>query len=232
MADLTTSAPSDLDDDAEPVEPVEPDGSAEGGRPFWIELPGLILIALVLALLLKTFVVQAFYIPSSSMEPTLEIGDRVLVTKMAYAFREPIRGEVVVFTETEQDPDASGVERAVQSLVSGLGFSGTTDRDFIKRIIGLPGDTVELRDGVVFVNGEELPEAPTEEGGYLSRFDGSDFGPVTVEDEHYFMLGDNRPNSADSRYGLGQIHRDQILGRAFVTIWPVGSAGSLAVGEY
>ena len=204
-------------------------------RSFFSELPFLLLVAFVLALVLKTFVVQAFYIPSSSMEPTLQVGDRVLVNKLAYAFREPERGEVVVFTQRDAadlGPEPGLVDRVIGSVTSGLGFARPGARDFIKRIIGLPGDVIEMREGVVLVNGEPLPEARTTEGGYLSEPDLNDFGPVTVEPGHYFMMGDNRPNSSDSRFSLGQIPRDDIVGRAFVIIWPVGQAGSLPIWEY
>jgi signal peptidase I len=231
VADLSTE-PSALDDAAEPV-PADEDGRRRGGRSFWAELPVLIIVALLLAVLLKTFVVQAFYIPSSSMEPTLQVGDRVLVSKMAYWWREPVRGEVVVFTEGDGGDDGGNpVVGALQSLAAGVGVAQPSERDFIKRIIGLPGETIEMRGGVVYVDGQPLPEAASTDGGYLSRPDLTDFGPVTVEPGHYFMMGDNRPNSADSRYGLGQIPRDQILGRAFVIIWPVGSADGLPIAEY
>ncbi len=202
-------------------------------RAFWTEFPFLILIALVLAVLLKTFVVQAFYIPSSSMEPTLQVDDRVLVTKLAYLYREPERGEVVVFRdESVTDAEESLPQQLLSSLASGIGIGAGDERDFIKRIIGLPGETIEMRGGVVMIDGEPLPEAASTDGGYLSRPDLNDFGPVTIEPDHYFMMGDNRPNSSDSRFSLGQIHRDQILGRAFVTIWPFGNAGSLPIAEY
>ncbi|CAN5144411.1 hypothetical protein BH23ACT9_BH23ACT9_18720 [soil metagenome] len=244
MAEPLTDIPAP--DDGQPVDevsgvprpqtPVAEGTAKRSGRGFWGEMPVLIIIALVLAMLLKTFVVQAFFIPSSSMEPTLLVGDRVLVTKTAYLYREPVRGEIVVFTETPQpgavQPRGNAVGSGLRSLASGLGLVPGDERDFIKRIIGMPGDTLELRDGVVLINGEVLPEAASEDGGYLSRPDLNDFGPITVLPDHYFMLGDNRPNSADSRFGLGQIHRDQILGRAFVTIWPPGTAGSLPIAEY
>ena len=206
-------------------------------RAFWAELPFLIVVALVLAMLLKTFVVQAFYIPSSSMEPTLMVQDRVLVTKLAYLYREPRRGEIVVFRDSPEETiggtdEGGGVGDLLSSLASGLGFGAGNERDFIKRIIGLPGETIEMRGGVVFIDGEPIPEAATADGGYLSRPDLNDFGPVTIEEGHYFMMGDNRPNSSDSRFGLGQIPRDDILGRAFVTIWPLDQIGSLDIAEY
>jgi signal peptidase I len=194
-------------------------------RGFFAELPLLIGIAFVLALLLKTFLVQAFFIPSASMEPTLLIGDRVLVNKVVYELREPRRGEIVVFSDQDafgatQQP-GNPLVRFVRSIGSGLGLAAPDEKDFIKRIMGLPGETIEIRKGVLHIDGEPLSEAPTDEGGYLSARDLNDFGPVTVPRGEYFMMGDNRPNSSDSRFGLGTIPREDIVGRAFVTIWPL-----------
>lgn len=207
-------------------------------RSFLAELPVLMLIAFGLALLLKTFVIQAFFIPSRSMEPTLLIGDRVLVNKVVYDLREPQRGEVVVFTHEdgttfpeEPDPD-NPFGQLFRSLGSGLGLSRAGEKDFIKRIVGQPGDTVEMRDGIVYVNGQPLPEATMAEGGYLSMRDQRDFGPITVKPDHYFVMGDNRPNSDDSRGSLGQIPRQAIIGRAFVIIWPLGHVDVLPRPEY
>ncbi|HWH32233.1 MAG TPA: signal peptidase I, partial [Egibacteraceae bacterium] len=217
-----------LDDVAEPAAPAK--------RSFLSELPVLVIVAFVLALVLKTFLVQAFYIPSSSMEPTLQIGDRVLVNKLAHTFREPRRGEIVVFSVDGGTPamvePANPVVRFLRGLASGLGMAPASDRDFIKRVIGLPGDVVEMRDGVVTVNGVALPEAPASEGGYLSERHMEPFGPFTVPEGHYFMMGDNRPNSSDSRYSLGPIAEDRIVGRAFVIIWPLSHAGMLTLPDY
>jgi signal peptidase I len=197
------------------------------------ELPVLVLVAFVLALLMKTFLIQAFFIPSSSMEPTLLINDRVLVNKVTYELREPRRGEVVVFREADAIADDRGLgERLWDGLTSGLGLVPPTEKDFIKRIIGLPGDTVEMRDGVVYVNDEALVEAPVSEGGYLSARDFSVYGPATVPEGEYFMMGDNRPASADSRSSLGTIARGDIVGRAFVIIFPFTRAGTLPGGGY
>ena len=196
----------------------------------------LIAIAFILALLLKTFLIQAFYIPSASMEPTLLVGDRVLVNKIVYEVREPRRGEIVVFTKddgTTTEPEGNVIERFLRSLSSGLGVAPSGEKDYIKRIIGLPGETVEMRDGVVIVEGVKVPEALTTEGGYLAERDPNDFGPVTVPDGQYFMMGDNRQNSSDSRFPqLGTIPRDAIIGRAFVTIWPVSRLRLLPGASY
>ena len=212
--------------------PVQPSVGRRIGS-FFAELPVLVLVAFVLALLLKTFLVQAFYIPSESMVPTLEIGDRVLVNKVVYDLRDPRRGEIVVFAEDDVAVQEGGtVERFLRSLGSGLGVSAPTERDFIKRVMGLPGETIELREGVVYIDGEPLPEASADEGGYLSAPDYNDFGPVVVPPGEYFMMGDNRPNSSDSRSLLGTIPEDDIVGRAFVLIWPVGNAGLLSRPDY
>jgi signal peptidase I len=220
--------------DPTPPEPAEkPRG--HGVRRFLTELPVLVLIAFVLALLLKTFLIQAFYIPSSSMEPTLDIGDRVLVNKVVYRIREPRRGEVVVFSERSVLPvpqEGNVVTRLLRSMAEGLGMARPDEKDFIKRIIGLPGETLEYRDGVIYIDGTPLPESTTSEGGYLSSPDFAPFGPVTVPADHYFMMGDNRPSSADSRSLLGTIPRQDIIGRAFVVIWPAQEARRLPIAEY
>ena len=217
-----------------PVDVAEPPATKR--RSFLSELPVLVIVAFVLALVLKTFLVQAFYIPSSSMEPTLQVGDRVLVNKLSHAFREPRRGEIVVFSVDGAGPVVSDpgnpVGRFLRGLASGLGMAAPSERDFIKRVIGLPGDVIEMKDGVVTVNGAPLPEAPTAEGGYLSERHMEPFGPFTVPAEHYFMMGDNRPNSSDSRYSLGPIHAERIVGRAFVVIWPVSNARLLTMPDY
>ena len=204
-------------------------------RSFLAELPILVLVAFVLALLLKTFLVQAFFIPSESMLPTLAVGDRVLVNKVAHELREPRRGEVVVFTQADAvaDPGPDGiVERAWDFVAGGFGITEPGDKDFIKRIIGLPGETIEMRDGVVHVEGEPVVEQRAAEGGYLSEPDMTDFGPTEIPSGHYFMMGDNRPNSSDSRSLLDTIPDDQLVGRAFVVIWPPGRFSTLPIAEY
>lgn len=208
----------------------------KSGWSFFAELPVLVLVAFVLALLLKTFLVQAFYIPSESMVPTLQVGDRVLVNKLAHDFREPRRGEVVVFRRDNGfiGPDGGGnpVTGVFRSLASGLGFVQDGEKDFIKRIMALPGETIEMRGGVVYVDGEPMPEASAEDGGYLSRPDVVDFGPTTVPEGHYFLMGDNRPNSSDSRSSLGMIPAEDIVGRAFAIVWPLDRLSNLPVASY
>jgi signal peptidase I len=212
-----------------PPPPPSRGRDTDGGRPakggsFLRELPVLLLIAFLLAFLLRTFVLQVFYIPSGSMQPTLEIDDRMVVEKLTYLVREPRRGEIVVFEgETFVDPyaDESSATRVVRGVGQFLGIVPASARDFVKRVIGVEGDEVVIEGGQVFVNGEPIDEP------YVVFDDGSDYGPVTVPEGHLFFLGDNRPNSSDSRRSLGFVPADHVVGRAAVIIWPLSHAGSL-----
>ena len=209
-----------LDPAAPPLPPAAPPDDQEETRhgPFHFlrELPGLILVAFLLALLIKSFLVQAFFIPSQSMENTLKVGDRVLVNKVVYQFRQPRRGEVIVFENPSAvEPDRGPVASFVNWVTEGLGFSSNPEKDFIKRVIGLPGDVVEVTGGRVFVDGDRIREP------YLHpQIDPGDYGPYRVPPDSYFVMGDNRANSQDSRYGLSYIPEDKIVGKAFVVLWP------------
>jgi signal peptidase I len=200
-----------------------------GPLAFAKELPVLLLLAFLLALLIKTFLVQAFYIPSASMEPTLMIGDRVLVNKVVYHFHPPRRGDIIVF----QDPHGVPVHRnpasaLVHWVTEGLGVSQSPDKDFIKRVIGVPGDSIEVRNGVVYVNGRALGPEP-----YVSPIrDHSSWGPQRVPAGDLFVMGDNRTNSNDSRGTLGFIPIDKVVGRAFVIIWPPSRIHWLTTPSY
>lgn len=201
---------------------------------FFAELPVLLLVAFVLALLLRSFLVQAFYIPSESMVPTLEIGDRVLVNRLSHRWSDPERGEIIVFADEAgaQRNAANPIAGGLRSLAAGLGLAPPSEEDFIKRVIGLPGETIEVRDGVVYIDGEKLPEAATTEGGYLSVRDDSSFPPTEIGEDQYFVMGDNRPRSSDSRSLLGTIDREQIIGRAFVLVWPLSRTDVLSAPSY
>jgi signal peptidase I len=188
---------------------------------FLRELPVLIVLAFALAILLKTLVVQAFFIPSGSMEPALEPGDRVLVNKVLY---EPSRGDVIVFSDPKdgQTPDRGVVGGFLHWLSEGIGFARPEHEDFIKRVVGLPGETFEIRDEVVYVNGRPLRESYLTRGARSSM---ADFGPVDIPDDALFVMGDNRGHSNDSRASLGFVPVDKVIGRAFVVIWPPSRAG-------
>jgi signal peptidase I len=191
----------------------------EERRSFLRELPILFIVALAVAIVLKTFVVQAFFIPSGSMEPTLKPGDRVLVQKVVYG---PDRGDVIVFSDPQgrPGPDRGIVGGFVHWLSSTLGIERPEHEDFIKRVIGLPGETIELRDGRLFVDGVRIHE-PYLKGAVDTR----EYGPVRVPEDALFVLGDNRLNSNDSRFGLGFVPVDKVVGRAFAIVWPPSRVG-------
>jgi len=195
---------------------------------FLLLVPVLVLLALAVALVIKTFLVQAFFIPSSSMEPTLVPGDRVLVNKLAYRFGDVHRGDVVVFENPNEAalPDRNAVEALFHWLGEGLGFEQPENEDLIKRVIGLPGDTIAIRDHTVMVNDDPVAEPYLTKKAVNSM---SDYGPVTVPRGELFVLGDNRGNSSDSRV-IGFVPEDNVVGRAFVIIWPPGDAGGLTSG--
>lgn len=224
-------------------------GGASGGKPkkhggkkrgsFWRELPVLVVIALVLALVIKTWLIQAFFIPSGSMENTLKINDRVLVNKFVYHTRPVQRGDVVVFNGLDSwDPEGEfprpgdPVSKVLHAVGSVFGVTAD-EKDYIKRVIGVPGDHVRCCDahGSVTVNGHPLNErsylypgnAPSD-----SLFD------VTVPEGHLWVMGDHRHVSADSRAHLGDpgggaIPEDKVVGRAFVRVWPPSRIGTLPI---
>jgi signal peptidase I len=182
----------------EPVPAAAPSGgrTKPSGLRNAIEWVTIIAGALIVAFVVKTFLVQAFYIPSGSMLPTLQEQDRVLVNKLSYDVHDVHRGDIIVFKGPEQ---AEGQVK-----------------DLIKRVIGLPGDTVEAHDGQLYVNGQPLKEP------YLGP--GITTGPLEpqhVPPHHYWVMGDNRGNSKDSRF-FGAIDQSLIIGRAFVRVWPIG----------
>jgi signal peptidase I len=187
-----------------------PGDNGGGGREQKPRHPGrtaaewgiLIAAALIIAIVIRTFVFQAFYIPSESMVPTLRIGDRVLVNKLSYKLHDPRRGDIAVFKAPDQ--------------------AQTADiKDLVKRIVGLPGETIQGKDGRVYIDGRPLSEPYLPEGT-LSR----DFGPERVPPDSYFMLGDNRQYSKDSIF-FGAIARDDMIGRVFMRIWPPSHLGFL-----
>ena len=169
-----------------------------------LELPVILLISFALVFgFVRPVIAAPFYVGSESMVPTLMVKDRLLVNKFIYRFTEPSRGDIALFENQQGGGDP-----------------------LIKRVVGLPGDRLELRDGEVYIDGAPLEEP------YLTR-DACEpglpktcsFGPVTVPEGHYFMMGDNRTNSLDSRF-FGPVPEDDILGEALVRFWPPGRAGA------
>jgi signal peptidase I len=170
--------------------------------------------AFLLAVLVKVFVAQAYYIPSTSMQPQLDVGDRVLVSRLAYRLHEPRRGDVVVFDEPGAEGDSGTLPgRAVRTVLGALGV-GTEGDTLVKRVVALSGETVEGREGRLFVDGRELHEP------YLARDQvTSAFGPEEVPTDRLWVLGDSRENSVDSR-SFGPIPLDDLEGRAVLRVWP------------
>lgn len=166
----------------------------------WIEGLKTISLSLVIAFGIRTFVAEARYIPSGSMEPTLQINDRLIVDKISYDFTSPQRGDIIVFNPT--------------NILKEQHFNEA----FIKRVIGLPGDKVEVKNGRVYVNGFPLQEK------YIEAKPEYQWGPVLVPPNSYLVLGDNRNNSYDSHY-WGFVPRDKIVGRALLRFWPLNRIG-------
>ncbi len=189
----------------------------------WVETLKTLALSAVLAFGVRTFVAEARYIPSESMLPTLEVNDRLIIEKLGHHFDSPERGDIIVFNPTEA-LKAQGYNQA-----------------FIKRVIGLPGETIAVKDGKVYINGEPLQEPYT-----INKDANYDLSATTVPENHYVVLGDNRDNSVDSRfwcyerenfsevhnwckkgnqsqssYSWGFVPKDKIVGRAVVRFWPL-----------
>lgn len=193
----------------------------DGGIGFLKELPVLIIVAIVIALLIKTFVVQAFYIPSGSMENTLLINDRVLVSKFIYDFSSPKPGQIVVFVAPPNVTDApvppTGFAGFVNSVKEALGLP-STERDFIKRVVATAGETVLVKNATLYVDGRKVNE-PYLSAAARTATSMYNYGPFKVPPHDLFVMGDNRGNSDDSR-SFGPIPVSSVVGEAFVRIWP------------
>jgi signal peptidase I len=193
-------------DSAAPDQAPEPDPAPAGRKRksvrVAIEWGAILVVAVLAAVLIRTFVVQPFYIPSGSMEPTLNVGDRVLVNKLSYDLHAVHRGDIVVFKKPPNDT-SPGV------------------KDLIKRVIGLPGENISGRSGHVYIDGHELAEPWLPKGVTTAPF------PTTViPPGEYFMMGDNRGDSADSRI-IGPVPKSLFIGRAFLRVWPLSRIGTL-----
>ncbi len=171
----------------------------------WIvEWLGIILVALAAAFLIRGYVFQTFYIPSVSMVPTLQVGDRIIVSKLSTAFGDINRGDVIVFKHPPREQ---------------CGGDTGPNSDLVKRVIGLPGDELTSRNNTIYVNGKKLVEH-WEHAPDL----GSEIGYVKVPKNQYFMMGDNRPSSCDSRM-WGTLPKSLIVGKVVLRIWPLSQFG-------
>lgn len=162
-----------------------------------------ILIALAIVVVLRMFVLGMYYVPSGSMIPTLEINDRVVATKMSYKLHEPARGDVVVFKYPVNE------EEGLDTVI------------YVKRCIGLPGETLEIRNNTVYIDGNPLEEDYLNVGTSMP-----DFGPVTIPEGEYFMMGDNRNDSSDSRV-WGTVKDEYLVAKGQLIYWPFDHMGRL-----
>jgi signal peptidase I len=238
---VTDLDPGGVDTTAPPFEPDKTEAPARGEpdrkggekkrrntRRTIIEWAILIGSALLIAVLIKTFLFQAFYIPSESMKPTLNVGDRVLVNKMSYRLHDVNRGDIVVFETPPKAKDANGAIK-----------------DLVKRVVALPGETLSTQGGRVFINGRPLEEPYLENGTSTCALNGGapcgeiDWLKVegcgapadgqsacVIPRNSVFVMGDNRAESKDSRF-FGPIEESSIVGRVFIRIWPVNDIGFL-----
>lgn len=181
---------------------------------FFTDLMETVVISLSIFLVVYLFFMQPHQVNGQSMVPNFQSGDYVLTDKISYKISEPKRGDIIVFHAPNSAHCAKG-----------------TGCDFIKRILGLPGETIEVRDGQIFVNNQPLPEpyVPAEfetlPGAYTQT------GPIVLNADQYFAVGDNRPYSSDSR-SWGPITKDEIVGRAFFRYWPMQSVGVIKGTTY
>lgn len=209
---------------------------------FWQELPLLVILALSCALIIRTFLLQAFFIPTGSMERTLQVRDRVLVNKAVYDLRDPRRGEVIVFRGTDswapeiQPKPVKGIFAAVTTVVGGfVGIEPPNEKDFVKRVVGVPGDVVACCDarGQLTINGHGVREPYIYENNPLRL---RRFGPVRVPNGRLFVMGDHRVVSQDSRAYLddrwhGTIPIKQVIGQAMATVWPIDHSGVVTTSK-
>jgi signal peptidase I len=192
--------------------PPNTDGEGKSKRSHWLaEGLAVVVVAVIVAILLRTFVVQTFYIPSGSMEPTLQIGDRILVNKLSYHLHSVQRGDIVVFSRPPNE-----------------NCGGPEVNDLVKRVIGLPGDFISLSHGYVYIDGKRLNESwlPSVDQGVTDPGPAGNAAnlahPYLVPANNYFVMGDNRTDSCDSRW-WGPIPKSLIVGKVVLRIWPLSS---------
>ena len=192
-------------------------------RGTFFELVLVVALAVGLAMGVQAWAVKPYQIPSGSMEPTLQIGQRVLVDRIGMQFGDPEVGDIIVFhPPTGSDSDECGVETRRKQACS-LPTESALDSNYIKRVVAGPGDVLSIRDGHTIVNGERTVEDFARPCNVSARCDFPT--PITIPRDHYFMMGDNRPASDDSRF-WGPVPREWIIGRAFATYWPPDRIGA------
>lgn len=198
MAQVNSKESSDNNNNPQPPKEV-----------IWVEILKTLGLSAILAFGIRTFVAEARYIPSKSMVPTLQVDDRLIIDKVSYHFKQPQRGDIVVF----MPPDEAS------AVCTGPRTQRSKDA-YIKRVIGLPGEKIEVKQGLVFINDSPLKET------YLDSVPEYQYGPRVVPQGSYLVLGDNRNNSCDSHY-WGFVPRENIIGHAIVRFWPLNRMGEI-----
>jgi signal peptidase I len=186
----------------------------------------IVALALALALAIQAWVVKPYQIPSESMEPTLDVGQRVLVNRFVYHFKDPEIGDIVVFhPPAGADNGECGAQLKSANEICSQATEARSDQNFIKRIVAGPGDKLSVKDGHPVVNGIEKSDEPyTNPCGAAAACNMPK--AITIPPDHYFMMGDNRGASDDSRF-WGPVPREWIIGEAFATYWPPNRIGGL-----
>ena len=198
MAQVNSKESSDNNNNPQPPKEI-----------IWVEILKTLGLSAILAFGIRTFVAEARYIPSKSMVPTLQVDDRLIIDKVSYHFKQPQRGDIVVF----MPPDEAS------AVCTGPRTQRSKDA-YIQRVIGLPGEKIEVKQGLVFINDSPLKET------YLDSVPEYQYGPRVVPQGSYLVLGDNRNNSCDSHY-WGFVPRENIIGHAIVRFWPLNRMGEI-----
>jgi signal peptidase I len=219
------------------INPQDPESQGRKNEPqqenAWLEIGKTLITAIILALGIRTFIAEARYIPSTSMVPTLLVDDRLIIEKVSYRFQKPQRGDIVVFyppneatTACIQRPMGSSGQNIPNLSVDSsptntqVPAANKTKDAYIKRIVGIPGDRVEVKNGRVYRNGEVIRES------YIKEAPDYDFASVIVPENQYLVFGDNRNNSCDSHL-WGFVPHDNIIGKAVVRFWPLDRLGGI-----
>lgn len=179
-----------------------------------------IALAMVLAVVIMTFIGRSFVVEGASMEPTLHNRERIIVEKVSYRFHGPQRGDIVVLKNPWR-PDFTGWEAAAEAMREIVDLSGSM-RPYIKRVIAVAGDTIEIHDGIVYLNGQALEE------DYIAEHPWADYPLVTVPEGHVFVMGDNRNNSDDSRGSVRFLKTSRIMGRAIFRYYPLNRVTAIS----
>ena len=230
------------------------EGAEKKSAPWYVEIPVVIVITLILMMLLHTFIGRIYMIPSQSMEPTLHgcegcTGDRIFVQKVSYYFEDPQPGDVVVFKGTDSwnagfvsQRSENAMIRGLQNVGSMVGIVAPDENNLVKRIVAKGGQTIQCLEGDpgIMVDGKQIdssftlspPAYPVDPNTGSDACGGFYFGPVTVPEDSYFMMGDNRTNSADSRYHIsdefqGAIPRENIQGKVLAIFFPINRFGGV-----